>query len=388
MGIVGLDQMVLHTGMHPYFNQTWGYFTLPFSLTLAWWTVRHRSRGALALLVLFLAVAAFAYPLELPIPLAVLAVFAALDPNLRASAGTVWRRVWGRRRGLLWAIPVALALAIPVYGVGQKLVSGAVVVFDPHHSLLTWGGDLLAFIPEYQFLSLGGSFLWPLAAAAMAGFAYFGLRDRPRELRIGVFAVLVVGALAALDFRLRTYGWYFEFKILAFVAPLLVVCAAAGISRLRWRWLAWVLLGGFAFAASTGALAETRTTYDQTPKALLQLQSWSHSLPRAASIRLDITPGAQLWAQYMLAGHPICSELPLLGTSYPHVTFSTKADYALVEVGPPGSPAPRLNPPYGAVGHPVFENASYALYRLSPTLSGRDTCARETVQTVTSVALS
>lgn len=388
MGIVGLDQMVLHTGMHPYFNQTWGYFTLPFSLILAWWTVRHRSAGALALLVMFLAVAAFAYPLELPIPLAALVVFAALDPSLRASAGSIWRRVWSGRRALLWMIPLVLILAIPVYGVGQKLLSGAVVVFDPHHSLLTWGGDLLAFIPEYQFLSLGGATLWPLAAVAMAGFAYYGLRDRPRELRIGIFAVIAIGGLAAFDFRLRKYGWYFEFKVLAFVAPLLVVCAAAGISRLPWRGAAWVLLGAFALTASSGALAEMSATYDQTPRALLQLKAWSHALPRDDSIRLDITPGAQLWAQYMLAGHPACSELPLLGTSYPHVTFSTKADYALVEVGPARSPAPRLTPPYGAVGPPVFENADYALYRLSPALPGRDTCARETVQTVTSVPLS
>ncbi|MCW3048447.1 MAG: hypothetical protein JWO74_2731, partial [Solirubrobacterales bacterium] len=28
MALVGLDRMVLHTVMHPYFNQTWGFFTL------------------------------------------------------------------------------------------------------------------------------------------------------------------------------------------------------------------------------------------------------------------------------------------------------------------------------------------------------------------------
>ena len=389
MGIVGLDQMVLHTGMHPYFNQTWGYFTLPFSLVLAWWTVRHRSGGALALLVLFLAVAAFAYPLELPIPLVALVVFAALDPNLRHSAGAIRRSRLLRGRRALWlAIPIAAAFAIPVYGVGEKLISGGVVLLVPGHSLLTWGGDLLAFIPTYEFFSLGGSTLWQLAVAVMVAFAFYALRDRPRELRIGVFGLLAVAALAAIDFRSRTYGWYFEFKILAFVAPLLVVCAAAGISLLRPRAVAWVLLGAFALTASSAALAETSTTYDQTPKALLALRTWSRALPRDDSIRLDITPGAQLWAQYMFAGHPTCSELPLLGTSYPHVTFSAKADYALVEVGPAKSPAPRLDPPYGSVGPPVFANSDYALYKLSPSLPGRDTCARGTLQTVTSVPLS
>jgi len=388
MGIVGLDRMVLHTGMHPYFNQTWGYFTLPFSLVLAWWTVRHRSGGALALLVPFLAVAAFAYPLELPIPIAALVVFAVLDHDLRASAGTIWRRVWHSRRLLLLAVPIAVALAIPVYGVGEKLLSGAFVVLDPSRSLVTWGGDLLAFIPTYEFFSLGQSTLWQLAVVVMVGFAYYGLRDRPRELRIGVIAVLTIGALAALEFRLRTYGWYFEFKLLAFLAPLLIVCAAAGISRLRGPGLAWLVLGAFALTAASGALAETRTTFDQTPKSLLALQSWSRAVPRNDSIRLDITPGAELWAQYMFAGHPTCSALPLLGTSYPHVVFSDKADYALVEVGPAASPEPHLIAPYGSVGGPVFENANYALYKLSSTLPGRDTCVRGTVQTVTSVPLS
>jgi len=388
MGIAGFDQMVLHTGMHPYFNQTWGYFTLPFSLVLAWWTVRHRSGGALALLVLFLAVAAFAYPLELPIPLAALAVFAALDPDLRHSAGAIRRRIWSSRRALWLAIPIAVALAIPVYGVGEKLASGAVVVLLPGHSLGTWGGDLLAFIPPYEFFSLGTSYHWQLAVAVMLGFAYLALRNGPRELRIGIFVVFAVGGLAALDFSARTYGWYFEFKVLAFVAPLLVVCAAAGISRVRGPGVAWLMLGVFALTASNAALAETKKTFDQTPTTLLALQTWSRALPRGDSIRLDITPGEQLWAQDRFAGHPTCSELPLLGTSYPHVAFSVKADYALVEVGPTISPAPPLTAPYGSVGPPVFLNSDYALYKLSPSLPGRDTCARGTVQTVTSVPLS
>ena len=60
----------------------------------------------------------------------------------------------------------------------------------------------------------------------------------------------------------------------------------------------------------------------------------------------------------------------------------------VIEVAPTDSPEPRLNPPYGSVGGPVFENDSYALYRLSPSLPGRDTCTRRTVETVTSVPLT
>src|SRR5919206_2411566 len=66
MGLVGLDRMVLHTVMHPYFNQTWGFFAMPFALVLAWWAVRERTRGGVALLALFVAICGFAYPLALP----------------------------------------------------------------------------------------------------------------------------------------------------------------------------------------------------------------------------------------------------------------------------------------------------------------------------------
>src|SRR4029077_13811888 len=101
MALVGLDRMVLHTVMHPYFNQTWGFFTLPFALVLSWWAVRERTRGGLALLALFLAIAAFAYPLALRIPLAALAVF--LWPERRRLSP---RRVYHGRRSLLWMGPL------------------------------------------------------------------------------------------------------------------------------------------------------------------------------------------------------------------------------------------------------------------------------------------
>jgi hypothetical protein len=200
--------------------------------------------------------------------------------------------------------------------------------------------------------------------------------------------VLALGALAALDFRLRRYGYYFHFKVLAFVAPLLVVCAAAGIARLRRPGASWLLLGLFALIAMGGAIDETRATFDETPKTMLQLRAWSREIPRAASVRLDLAPGAQLWAQYMLHDHKTCAQLPLLGTEYPRVEYSSKADYALVSVGSNASREPPLNPPYGAVGPPVFRNQDFALYRLSPALPGLDTCSQRKVETVTSVSVS
>ena len=75
MGLVGLNRIELFTGMHPYFNQTWGYMATPFSIVLAWHVVRRRTRGGLLLFAAFLGILAFAYPLALPIPLIAAIVF-------------------------------------------------------------------------------------------------------------------------------------------------------------------------------------------------------------------------------------------------------------------------------------------------------------------------
>lgn len=99
MAVVGLDRIVLHTGMHPYFNQTWGYMTLPFALVLGWWAIKQRTRGGLALLALFLLVGAFAYPLALPIPLTFLLFAWWLDRRARRRAGERRSRPGGGRGG-------------------------------------------------------------------------------------------------------------------------------------------------------------------------------------------------------------------------------------------------------------------------------------------------
>src|ERR1043165_3916573 len=40
MGVAGFDRMALHTGLNPYFNQTWGYMAMPFALVCGWALVR------------------------------------------------------------------------------------------------------------------------------------------------------------------------------------------------------------------------------------------------------------------------------------------------------------------------------------------------------------
>src|SRR5581483_402278 len=58
MSAAVLDRISLFTVLNPYFNQTWGFITLPFTLVLGWWVVQpgldRRSRQAtLGLLALF-----------------------------------------------------------------------------------------------------------------------------------------------------------------------------------------------------------------------------------------------------------------------------------------------------------------------------------------------
>src|SRR5436305_6565418 len=40
MCFAGLERIALATVLHPYFNQTWGFFALPFTLVLGWFAVR------------------------------------------------------------------------------------------------------------------------------------------------------------------------------------------------------------------------------------------------------------------------------------------------------------------------------------------------------------
>lgn len=375
--LTGLDRMVLHTGMHPYFNQTWGYFTLPFALVLSWWAVRHRSRGGLALLALFLAVGAFAYPLALPFPLLALAVSWWLDRRARRARGEPVsslspRRLYRGPRSLAWLVPLALLLSVPALGVLEKSWSAAEVVLNPSYSLRGWGGDLLAFIPDRHFFALGWESAGALGFLALVGFAVAALRPRPRELAWGLGAILIFGLLAARYFRERDFGWYFHFKTLAFVGPLVVACAAVGMGRLRR--LGPPLLAAFLASAVQGARGELAVTTNQLPRTVLELRGWARGLPADATVRLDMPPGAQLWVAYMMSSRPLCSERPLLATSYPHVPVSRRADYVLVRRGRPR--------PRDAAGPPLRRNFEFRLYRARPRIPGPDRCSRRMVQTV------
>jgi hypothetical protein len=374
MALVGLDRMVLHTVMHPYFNQTWGFFAMPFALVLAWWAVHERTRGGLALLALFVAICGFAYPLALPVVLIPLGVL--LWPERRG----LWRRLYRGRKSLVWMLPLAAILFIPIAGVIEKAAGAATVVFDPGYDLTAWGGDLHGYFEEQQFFGIEPLWLFLVAAPGFAYGIWLALRDRPRGLRNGLLAVMAFAVVIALYFRFRPVGWYFHFKVLAFVAPLMLVAAAVGMMKVQRFRIGLILVVALLLSARNSANQELAHTFDELPQYILQLRTVDAALPAGQSIRLDIDPQQQNWVAFMLHGQPLCSQHPLLHTSYPHVQISRKADYILTAKG--------ARVPKDALPDPVRRLDGFTLYREKPGVPGRDRCSQTMVQTVERITVS
>jgi hypothetical protein len=370
MGLAALDRMALHTVIHPYFNQTWGFFALPFTLALSWEVVQPgrtrpvRTRTAI-LLAIFLAVLVLAYPLAAPLPLVPLLVFlfSAWRRRVRAGERVRIRDMYRGRRSLLWMIPVIAGLAVPVYGVAEK-VAAAISVLEPGHSLASWGGDLTGFIPFDQFFSLPHGVEGAVLAVIVAGLAVLGLRRREAALRWGLGGLLVLGIALAVYLRHRPHGFYFHFKLLAFVGPLVMLIAAVGAGRLRRA--GPVLLAVLAACTIYSAEREIRFNGLQMPTAALALPQWTRALPPHATVRLDMPGPLQIWVAYFMDARPLCSMLPLIRTDYPHVQFSRKADYILAAVAT-GRPA-------DAIGPPLRRNNGFWLFRENPRVPGPNLC--------------
>jgi hypothetical protein len=407
MALVGLDRMVLHTIMHPYFNQTWGFFTLAFATVLAWTAVgdggRMRTRGGVGLLLLFLAIGAFAYPLAAPIPVLALLAFWLRDRRERRARGEPVRSLDPRRlvrersRQTRWTlITLAVILIVPLVGVIEKLSTGLNVAVDPTATLRFWAGDLSTYFPEHEFVSLASTTALYVALPFFAIALWLALRPRPRSLRAGLLAIIALGVLGGIWFRERNYGYYFDFKLLAFVGPVLVTTVAVGFSRLlpaalpSWRRdrtgalrVAAVGVAGVAalvafFAtALAGARGELLQTQNELPRTVIAVRALEHRLGPGKSIRLDMNAPLQIWVSYFLASEPLCSQRPLLATSYPHVEISRKADYILADHG--------TLRPFDADGPPVMMVGQFRLYRERAGVPGPNFCSRARVQTVKAI---
>ena len=75
----------------------------------------------------------------------------------------------------------------------------------------------------------------------------------------------------------------------------------------------------------------------------------------------------------MLSKLPLCSQLPLLHTDYPHVVYSRRADYILADRD--GREFYDGDPPDAALP-PLRRNGEFTLYRAKPGLPGDDLCSR------------
>jgi hypothetical protein len=373
MGLVGLNRIELFTGMHPYLNQTWGYMAMPFAIVLARHVVRRRTPGGLALFAAFLGVLTFAYPLAMPIPLLAAIVFWGFERRRQRRSLLRLPRLRSKRQ-LLWIVPLFLLLLIPLQGVLEKTASSTRVL-APGYSLVNWGGDLTGFFPERYFLGFGDAGMAAAGVLLFGGGLVLALRHVPRDVRWGLGAVIAFGLVAGLYFRPRDYGWYFHFKALAFVAPVAITAAAVGLARLKWAWVGALALVFLIGATRDGAAAQIGATFDQLPKSLLELKAVDARLPPDASVRLDIpADGRMLWAGIILSGQPLCSQRPVLETSYPHVPVSRAADYVLVDDD--------WRKPFDAVGPPLMTLERYQLFRLRADLPGGDRCSRKMVLTV------
>jgi hypothetical protein len=391
MALVGLDRMVVHTVVHPYFNQTWGFVTMAPAVVLAWRAVADRgkpgNRGAVVLLVLFLAIGAFAYPLELPIPLFGLLVFDWHSRRERRKAGEevpkrtaivrrLIRRIGGRSRV---AVPViAVLLAVPVLGVAEKLSTGFAVIINPNVSLYPWAGDVGAYFPTNQFLSIGSAGLVPIAVPLMLVGVGLALWRTPRGVTWGVIALLILAAAGSAYFHARISGQYFDFKLLAFLGPLAVLTAAVGASRVPV--LGWVALAAFGLTAFHGADVELADTGNQLSPNVRAVARIPALIGPGESVRLDMDPSLQIWVSYFLHDEPVCSQKPLLATSYPHVTTSRKADYILADVD--------TFRPFDAAGPPIAYVGQFRLYKERAGVPGIDRCSRTRVQTVLGIGSS
>jgi hypothetical protein len=153
-----------------------------------------------------------------------------------------------------------------------------------------------------------------------------------------------------------------------------------GLAKVRRYGLGLIAILLLIASVRHSALQELGSTFDQLPRYVLDLRQIDAALPAGASVRLDIDPQEQNWVAYMLHGQPLCSRLPLLDTSYPHVRKSRNADYILTKRSDllPGDALP----------FPVMQTGVFALYKTWSGVTGPKNCSRKMVQTVERITVS
>jgi hypothetical protein len=365
--VVALDRIVVYVGIHPYFNQTWAYFALPFVLLFL-------ARGSAGLAALFLALAVFTYPLLLPFPAVFFAVLA-----WRRRDEIDWRRALRLPR---WLWPVLAVVAVPVVavlvrGVVEKIVP-AIDAVRPGGDLRGWSGPALGYLPFGRFVGIDGNVVVVvLLVAGVFVAAGLGLPSVRRDVARALVVVLAGALVAGLYLRLRGQSELFWFKDLAFAGPFVLALAVVGLTTRVPRVVGAVALAVLVGVVADGAQREISGTFDQVTAGLRDVRRWDSQVPASQTIRIDVPPsGWQLWSWYMLPRHRLSVSRPLRDI-FPHPPVGRRADLVLVK-RPQGRPR-------DAVGAPVLANAEFALYRLRPGLPGRDVSSRRLVVAITRV---
>ncbi len=375
--IVPLDRIVMYVTIHPYYNELWGQFTLPFILLSGWRYLCTPDRRSGGLFALFLLVGLLAYPLMVPFPALLLITAAVVVWRRRRREGQSPRWIAAlalprpRERAWLW-IPLAV-VAVPVVlvlgrGFLEKTTS-ALQVLAPWTNLSGWHGTALGYLPWPTFVGMpGSSWVDFVGLGVVCLLAGCGLTRVPRDVRAPLAVMTLVTALVGVYFRARTDGELFFFKDLAFLGPYLVMLALIALASLaaagtRSRQAAGVLgLMASLVVVAASAASEINSTYDNATRSVLALRTWSRELPRGSSIRIDVPPsGAQLWATYMLYRHPETAVAPL-GGIFPHPPLLRKADYVVA--------LRSQSRPSDAIGDPLLRNQQYQLWRMDPDVPG------------------
>ena len=212
--------------------------------------IEQRTRGGLALLALFLLAVRVRVPAG------------AADPARSCSrlvAGPAGAAPGGRRRSR----PVAgwrRALPRPALAAVARAAGGRAAHPDRRRARegrspptasstptrrCRPGAATCRVLPGRGVLRLSFHDGWPLRRARARRLRRLrALRACRGRSAWGLGAVLLFGALFAMYFRLRKYGWYFHFKVLAFTVPLAMTAAVVGIASCgrsavgrHWRWV-------------------------------------------------------------------------------------------------------------------------------------------------------
>lgn len=394
MFLAPLDRIVMYVTIHPYYNELWGQFTLPFILLAGWRYLNTPTRSSAVLLAAFLVLGLLAYPLMIPFPAAFLIVYAWTVYRRERTGGRSPRWISGlrlprlHRRSWAWVPIIVLTVpAILVLGRGfLEKTTEAAAVLSPSTSLAGWHGGTLPYLPLARFFGMPETsvgllllpVLWLLAGAGLA---------RIRDTRAALGVMIGLAALIAVYFRARGNGELFFFKDLAFAGPYVLMLAVLGLAlarpaRARTR-RAWAAGGAAGLVLVVGLVAfsaghEIDTTFEQANGSVLTLRSWDRALSRGASVRIDVpTTGYQLWVTYMFKDHPL-SALHPLKEFFPYPTLGRKADYVLAEYDQPR--------PADAIGPPLLRDAQFRLWRMNPSVPGPDISSRHLIDNISSIS--